>query len=102
MKSKHDTIVDYLEERLEKAGYLVIEKDWQYDTKVDMKLLQGQVDILTWRFKSNYWHFYEVKCNDTPQNLIKAQSQYNRFKKAFTSERTKGVYYTPQRVRRLR
>lgn len=61
--------------------------------------LDGEVDILARR--GDMYHFYEIKCNYSHRNYAKATEQYHRFVKTHPKLKTKGVYVSSQRIRRL-
>ena len=93
---RHDRIVNKLEEKLRRYDtYSIIEKFVEYESIG----LKGEVDILTYDAKNDYWHFYEVKCR---KRHTKATEQYERFKQAHPQLKTMGVMYTPKGVKRLR
>lgn len=61
--------------------------------------MDEEADVLMER--RGIWHFYEVKSRHSNGFYRKATEQYKRFKKAHPDMDIKGVYVTPQLVRRL-
>jgi len=96
-KSKHDILCKELCDRLYDSGIydkILLNLEYSIDGR------DGEVDVLAYN-KNGWIHFYEVKSTYTPKNLIKATSQYSKYKDTHKIKRIKGVMYTPQRVRRL-
>ena len=96
--SKHDKIVDNLEERLIKnENYEYIGKNIEYKTKK----YEGEFDIILYNSKADKWHYYEVKSNYTNENWKKANEQINRARKAYPNDTIRGIFVSPQYIKRI-
>ncbi len=100
--NKHQDLVDMLVKRLK--GYDSIEKNILYSNKG----LCGEVDVESWRNvqKENHglnrwYHFYEVKSRHSTKNYLIARKQFYRYRKAFPNRKIKGIYVSPELVRRM-
>jgi len=97
-RSQHDTLVFNLEQRLRQTPeYDPVYRNYEYKTGK----YSGECDVLLYNNKSGKWHYYEVKCNFSEKNFKKATEQYERLQKAYPSSTIRGIYYSPQCVRRM-
>ena len=97
----HDGLVHSLVDRLfENSQYDYIEANLQYHTKRGC----GEYDVLTKRVVNGktWWHYYEIKSNDTEQAYKKAKSQFQRAKSNYSNRNWRFVYVTPTRVEEVR
>lgn len=95
---KHDEILDCLEQRIN--GYDRYHKVFR-NLEYKKDGLCGEVDLLVYDSKFDVWTMYEVKSCSKPSRIMKAWSQYNRFKAAFPEYEVKGVFVSPKKVMRL-
>ena len=95
----HDRLVRKLVNELE-------DKHWfdriNYFMEYKRNKFSGEVDVLAYKREENMYYFFEVKCSYEHDKIRKARKQYYRFKKAFPELKTRGILYTPRKIRRIR
>ena len=100
--NKHDKLLEDIVKRLRKdKKYLVIDKKFEYCVNG----ITGEVDIVAMlnpiKYRNRY-NFYEIKSHHSHKQYNKAREQYAKYCLTHPMQRIKGVYITPEKVRRLR
>ena len=96
---KHDKILADLEQRIKEYNrYTIIAKNVNYETSEGVR---GEVDLLCYDSKYNYWHFYEVKSNVKTKYHFKAFRQYQKFIDSFPELNIKGILVNDKHIYRL-
>jgi len=96
-KNRHEETLELLVKRIKPKGYAWVRKHWKYFCNG----LEGELDAIAFRPKSNCIHYYEVKSNDTVQSYMTAVVQLSRVQRAYPEVHFKGIYITPTTVRRI-
>lgn len=88
--SKHQQIIDDLEDRLNKSKirYDVIGKNVIYGEGVRV---HGEIDLIA--IKDNYTLYFEIKTNHTHKAYTKAKDQLTRIKEWFPNHRKNKYFY---------
>lgn len=95
----HENTIDWLADRLlEYNNYYWIKQHFYYNKNQ----IIGEVDVLAYNKKNNFYHFYEVKTHNSRRSYVKALRQYHRYLKAHPEQKIKGVYVTPKRIKRIK
>jgi RecB family endonuclease NucS len=96
---KHDIILHNLEQRLNNYERY----DWiQPKMEYQRNGLIGEIDLLAYDSKYKMYHFYEVKSTLHIKSYNKAQTQFNRFKRAFPGLNVNGILVYDKGVMRLK
>lgn len=94
----HNRLQRTLVDRLKEKGYSRIYENTEYHICIHDKVYDGEVDVLALS-PYNEWHFYEIKSGKG--KIVRAQSQFDRFKLTHPLLEVKGVYVSPYKVKRL-
>ncbi len=95
-EKKHRDLVERLTLRLLDKNYdaVLMNPTYHVDNKV------GELDVLA--IRGNHANYYEVKCHDSYKRRHKAGEQINRVKQAFPQWDIRGVYVSPEKIRRFK
>ena len=91
--SKHEGIVDLLEEKLSKKRYYdYVGSHLEYRISIKGEPFAGEVDVFAFNAKTNIYYFFEVKCTNSEKHYRKALKQYTCYCRAHPHQKVIGVF----------